>query len=218
MKKRLSAILIISLSIALISCTGSNTRGEASFSSVVGDWAVYKDPDELITNSNLILTGKITDISFAMLDNRAQAPTKKSKNKDLTLHTIYSFELIDTYKGDSTNIESIRFMGGLMDAYVGEQFDLIGKYNQKHIPIIEEHFKLEIGQTYLLVLYQFENTIPTLLNPNQSIYNIANPTKKYGISNRDYDETYNDLSEDEFGNPLISANDILSSLGAKLLD
>ncbi len=59
-----------------------------------------------------------------------------------------------------------------------EQLAALDGSAKKEIPIIEGMPKIEIDETYLFVLYQYEDKMPTLLNPEQGIYKLDNPLEK----------------------------------------
>lgn len=137
-----------------------------------------------MSNSNLILIGKVTGILFEMLDAKtAEAPTEKTEERDHYFHTIYDIDVITSYKGDASHITTVRLMGGIIGSFEDEQYALQAKYNKTYIPVFEGNPEYKVGETYLFVLYKFETGAPTPLNIDQK------------------------------GNPIMSAMDVISALG-----
>ncbi|MCL2817767.1 MAG: hypothetical protein FWD39_05215 [Clostridiales bacterium] len=205
MKKSFLIILMaVIMAVALCSC--DNKRIEMQIS-----WNYYSDAQELLEEKagNLVFTGKITGISFAVLDRKTGlAPTKETEDRDRELCTLYEVEIITIYKGDASDVTCFRVMGGLRDYRTDEQRKIMKKnkaYGWKDaIPLlpVEDELKCEIGETYLFVLHKFEGgSAPTYLNPQQSLYALNDPLTGQG---------YLDYK--------ISIKDILSELGQETWD
>lgn len=145
-----------------------------------GDWPVYRNVKELTDAGNVILTGKITGVSFAYSER--------------CLHTVYGIEVITSYKGDAADTLSLRVTGGIEGAFLEEQRAALGDEADKGIPLCEDSPELEIGQTYLFVLYEYEKGKTVIVNPDQCAFTLADP-----------------LAADTFG--FVSAKDILSFFG-----
>ena len=64
------------------------------------DWPIYKDVTELTEAANVILLGKVTDISFQVLDDRtARPPSEETEEWNRSLNTIsVSYTHLDVYK------------------------------------------------------------------------------------------------------------------------
>lgn len=66
--------------------------------------------------------------------------------------------------------------GGLKDQRMDEQLALMREYGLQYYPVYEEEIpELEVGETYLFLLYQFEESPPSPMNLDQSIFNLHNP-------------------------------------------
>ena len=199
--------------------TTENTQdNEVKYSSMSADWPMYSNSQELIDSANVVYIGKVTDISFHVLDATNATPaTDATPVRHRELYTIYDVEITQSYKGENSGTSKIRIMGGLENYKVDQQVQLMVQkdiYDKDFgIPIWGDtnKTKCEIGQTYLFVLYQFETGLPTILNLEQSVFGLDDPTKKQTIGNNDKDYYSGDV--DEFGKPLISVKDILTTFG-----
>ena len=174
----------------------SNSSGEEiHYNLMSADWPVYNDVKELTNAGNVIVLGKITDISFEILDRMtAKPPTSASETENCYLNIIYTVEVITTYKGISTKTIKVRMLGGLEGVYVKEQIAVLGDMASEGISIMDGSPNLEIGQTYLFVLYQYGDSMPTLVNVKQGVYGIDDP-----------------LAKDEYS--YVSLKEIISSFG-----
>ncbi len=177
----------------------NNSSEEIHYNLISADWPVYKDVKELTNAGNVIVLGKITDISFEILDRTtAEPPTSDSETENCYLNTIYSVEVIKAYKGSSTGTIKVRMLGGLEGVYVKEQIAVLGDKANKGIPIMDGSPNLEIGQTYLFVLYQYSDTMPTLVNVQQGVYGIDDPLNKDDHSYVSLKEIISSFGEDNW--------------------
>jgi len=157
------------------------------------DWPTYQNAPDLVAKANQVFTGEVTNISFQMLDMKtAQPVTEKTEEWNRSLYTIYTVEVDTLYKGSVKKNAQIRMSGGIQGRYVNEQLAVLGKDAEKGIPVMSERPEVVIGRTYLFVLYQYENTIPTPLNLDQGIFDLRNPFEEH---------------------PHMTAKDVISSFG-----
>ncbi|NLZ82336.1 MAG: hypothetical protein GX915_01565, partial [Clostridiales bacterium] len=165
------------------------------YKSIKADWPVYEDLEDLVKAGNVILLGKVTDISFQVLDDRTgQAPSEETEEVDRNLYTIYDIDVITSYKGDSFEPIKIRALGGLENLYIKEQLKALEEETKKLITFVKGRPNITIDETYLFVLSQYEETMPTLVNMEQGVYDTRDPHKKDWYS-------------------FFSAKDIISSFG-----
>lgn len=138
---------------------------------IQADWPYYESTEELIAHSDLIFTGEVTGISFQMLDSRtALPPTDETDRQDVILYTIYDISVTKQFKGQTESTEQIRIIGGLADSFFEEQLDALGENADPVIPVVAGHPDIQFGETYLFLLAQSGNTLPTPVNMDQSIY------------------------------------------------
>lgn len=193
---------------------------EGLYTLISADWHIYSGAKDLIDNADLVFIGKITDIDFQVLDWSSALPVSDdTPDFSRRLYTIYTVEISDTYKGDTTYVTKIRVMGGLVNYKVDEQLSVMesGKafLKENGIPIWENYHKVQcsIGNSYLFALRQFETGYPTIMNVDQSVFDLRDPTRKQTIGNNP--NVYYSGSKDEHGQPLISAKDVIMEFGTK---
>lgn len=167
-----------------------------TYGSISADWPFYQDTQDLVANSTLVVLGKVTNISFQMLDIRTARPvTDETEELYRSLNTIYEIDILEQYKGNPLGSSTqVRMIGGLKDVYLDKQVSILDEDVPKCIPILDDMPEINVGETYLFMLYQYEDTAPTLLNVDQAIFNLDNP-------------------EMEIASSAISVRDIISYFG-----
>ena len=193
---------------------------EGPYVITTSDWPLYSSAKDLINNADLVFIGKITGIDFDVLDSSTALPvSENTPNYARQLYTIYTVEISQTYKGDTTDVTKIRVMGGVVDYNIDTQLEVMeignafGKENG--IPILDNYYKVQckIGNSYLFTLRQFETGYPTIMNVDQSVFDLNDPTRKQTIGNNP--NVYYSGSKDEYNCPLISAKDVIMEFGKK---
>ncbi len=195
---------------------GDRSMHEPGYRIMEADWPAYFSTQELVQAANVVFTGKITDISFAVLDLDALPATEETEERHRYLHTMYTVETIDQYKGDVDESVQVRIMGGIKDYKTDDQMSLLNETEQEWgIPLLAGSVPYTIGETYLFVLYQFETGAPTVLNLDQSVYALNDPfnKQKAGVKAFKDPARYYAESADEAGNGIISAMDIIRAFG-----
>jgi len=82
------------------------------------------------------------------------------------------------YKGDERRTIQVVMNGGLRDVRVDEQLRVLDEDAPKGIPLVAGMPVLANGKTYLFAVKK-SGTLPAfILNPNQSIFDLANPSVK----------------------------------------
>lgn len=148
------------------------------------DWITYSSADELIRENDIIVSGKVTGISFEMLDKKtATVVDANTKDSDAELCTIYHVDVITPYKGYSDKTLQIRMHGGLEGYEDDKQLELLRKHGCDMIYYLQNAPKIELGEEYLFVLAQFEGTLPTIINPAQTAFPLNDRTSKEKYSN-----------------------------------
>ena len=113
--------------------------------------------------------------------------------------TDYDIEVVTSYKGDAADTVNLRLMGGIEGAFIEEQKAALKEKADEGIPLVEKRPDLALGQTYLFVLYQYENAIPTLVNPDQGAFSIDDPLAKDVFSYVSAKEIISFFGEDKWG-------------------
>lgn len=143
--------------------------------SMSADWPVYFSSEELIEQADIVFTGKVTEISFAVLDSTNGLPVTTSTEKhNRNLYTLYHVDVIDSYKGVSTKTLTFMVDGGLSNYNESTQMKLMkdndARFADEGIPIWDGYDGYEVGKSYLFLLSAVENTYPVLINIEQSVY------------------------------------------------
>lgn len=163
------------------------------------DWPAYKSAHELVEAGNIVVLGKISGISFQMYDIKTGRPhSADSYGSDIYLHTVYEIKTLTFYKGEPADTIHMRMIGGLKDVMVDEQRVLLGDRAEAGIPLLAGMPELDIGRTYLFVLHQYEDTMPTLVNPPQGVYAIDKPEQKDVLSLVSLKDIISDFGDDKW--------------------
>ncbi len=163
--------------------TASTNATDMNYTIISLDWPAYESAHELIEAGTIVVLGKISGISFQMYDIKTgRPPSADSSGSDIYLHTVYEIETLTFYKGEPADTIHMRMIGGLKDVKVDEQRALRGDRAKAEIPLLAGMPELDIGQTYLFVLHQYEDTMPTLVNTSQGVYAVDDPEHKDVLS------------------------------------
>ena len=124
-------IAVFSVLIGLSGCARSNdlsdsgipnhtvpTETKYSIVSIQPDWPAYQTSDEVVNASTNIFAGKITDISFAIINYKTgkSAASVEPDSKHCMLYTVYTVEVTESYKGSNDGTVQIAVEGGLPDS------------------------------------------------------------------------------------------------------
>lgn len=213
MKFRMLA-LILMIALILTACSNSkdgnenliNVSTDTSSDSVMRqevryikeyiDFKPYDTIEDIISRSDIVVVGEVTDISFMTHDDMTDPPPLEKEDK--VLCTVYDLNILNVYKGKVKDTVKLKMNGGLEnEAYTDEQLFIWG---DPTIPICDGESTFEIGQRYLLVLQEFKH-FAGFYHPvgwYQGVYPI--------------DDTLNILERDE--NSLVfSAKNVISYFG-----
>ena len=210
--KKISILLLVILSITLVlsSCSPDVTYIRSEIL-----WTFYSDANKLVNAADLIFIGKLTDISFSALDaNTGLEVNEETEDTNRWLFTLYHFDVIETYKGDTSQVTYFMRDGGLEDYKTDEQLKVMEENNvykwEEGIHVLDYAIEYKVGETYLFTLCKREGIPPTWMNLYQSVYNIEDPLRK--LSHKS-DNVYYTGDMDEYGEPMISVKDIILEFG-----
>ena len=159
--------------------TSTTTPSPVSYNSIHGDWPQYKNASEVVGKADLVFEGKVTGISFQVLDMRTSLPpTRDTEEWNRSIYTIYDVEITTVYKGNEQRTIQVRMDGGLREYRVNDQLKALGADASKGIPVVEGMPVLAIGKTYLFAVSKIAGLPAFILNTNQSVYDLANPSAK----------------------------------------
>lgn len=164
--------------------SSAGTDTSVQFGSIEVDWLVYSSADEIVEYGDIIVSGRVTGISFEMLDKYTGTVVDADlKDSEAELCTIYHVDVITPYKGCSEEKLQIRMVGGLKDYLVDEQIEVLKEHGGNAINILSDPPKIELGEEYLFVLAQFEGTLPCIINSMQTAFPLNDRTSKEKYSN-----------------------------------
>lgn len=167
----------------------SSPETSVQFGSIEVDWQVYSSAEEIIEHGDIIVSGRVTDISFAMLDKHTgKVVDANTKDSEAELCTIYNVDVITPYKGWSKEKLQIRMEGGLEDYMVDEQIKVLKEHGGDKILYLSDPPKIDLGKEYLFVLGQFEGTLPCIINSAQTAFPLNDRTSKEKYSNASVDD------------------------------
>ena len=158
-----------------------------SYSYMRASWPIYSCSEELIDAADAVFLGKVTDISFAVLNVTNGMPVTDST--DLTareLYTLYKFDILTVYKGDVSGRTHIKVMGGGQNYNEDHQIELLrenGLISQNNtIPIFVNDYgdtiDIQVGKTYLFAMSSSENeSLFNIMNMDQSVFKLDSPTQ-----------------------------------------
>ena len=119
------------------------------------DWEPFHTVEELLSSSDTVVVGEVTDISFMTHNDMSVPPPKTPKGK--VLCTVYGLDVKNVYKGSIKDHISLKMRGGIENsAYEDEQVAALGNNLETEITICADEPTLEIGATYLLILKEYE--------------------------------------------------------------
>ena len=210
--KKLSTILLVILAMTIIL---SSCSPDVNYIKSEILWTFYSDANKLVNAADLVFIGKLTDISFSALDaNTGLEVTEETEDTNRWLFTLYHFDVIETYKGDTSQVTYFMRDGGLEDYKTNEQLKVMKENNvyrwEEGIHVLDYDNEYKIGETYLFALCKREGIQPIWLNLYQSLYNINDPLKK--LSHKS-DKVYYTEDKDEYGEPIISLKEIVLEFG-----
>ena len=169
MKKIIAGLFIavaalLSVGIGYKFCQADASEKEKSITVLQADYPEYNTAEELVESSDLVFTGTVKNIEYQMID----VSTDEGADEDTGFvddekmpYTLYTIDVDKVYKG---SIESstiiVKRAGGSFgsDEYVLENASEIAK-----------------GKNYLFVTETYEDTYPSLLNADQSSYDMDAP-------------------------------------------
>lgn len=177
-------------------------ESDVEYASIYADYRIYNKPEALIEAADSVLIGKVVSRSFKILDYATGLPpTETTEEFNKILCTIYTVDIITSYKGNVSKTLNIRTQGGIKDECISEQLQVLKTTSSNVIPIMEGMPQIKVGETYLFSLLEFEGKDPCIMNPDQSIISIQDPSAKdiYGyISPKDIISYFGEDKWNEF--------------------
>lgn len=83
------------------------------YGSISAEFLVYEKPEALVEVADLVFVGKVVAHSFQVLDYTTGLPaTEKTEEIDIIFCTIYTVDVVTSYKGGYSKTMNIRTHGG----------------------------------------------------------------------------------------------------------
>lgn len=162
----------------------SSSDADHSVLTLQQDWPSYETADEIVTAASNIYSGKVSEISFAIVDMKTgridEDPESSSTSR--MLYTVYTVEVDKNYKGDNPALIKICKTGGIDGYKVKEQYDLMKKsgMTEKYsgIPVCNDDCSLAVGSTYLFCTSRTAGDFDFIINPTQFAHSISSNNAK----------------------------------------
>lgn len=164
-----------------------NNSSDVAYTFWEADWPVYTEVKELVDHAEHVFIGKVSAIDFDMLPLAVDGT-------DVCLHTVFTLDVITSYKGATENQVIAVQSGGIEDKYIDKQLKVLGTTENQGIPVMVGARELTLGKAYLFVIYKGVHRC-SLINPGQCAYDMDTPEQK---------DVYS----------LFSAKDIISYFGS----
>ena len=150
-----------------------------------GDWQGYTTADDLVQACTLIVSGKLVDISFEIVNEKTgyidnSYSTDEEFNNDRWLHTVYTVEVENCYLGDAPKQIRFAYPSGMKGYKEQEQIKLFtesgiafaSRWSRDDgtvcIPVcVETAASISIGKEYLFCLWYGGGDFNTVINPYQ---------------------------------------------------
>ena len=167
-------IIAVLLTVLVLFSACSSKKTSLSF-----DWPEYNTPEEIAAAANNIYVGKVTDISFELIDYHTGKPAASFvSGSTQLLYTVYTIEVDSSLKGTSPTIVKIAREGGTK-GYDDEALDkLLKKYGMESVIIAmpDDTLSLSLGETYLFCTYRAFDTYDWIINPTQYAFSLGSDT------------------------------------------
>lgn len=163
-------IMVVFLSSCVVETANSNIEASSQPDKtqimIHADWVAYNTAEELISAADTVLVGTITGIDFEI---------EKNKLNDIFPYTIYDIDVKAVYKGDVNKNIKIKVLG---TSGINDTKKNLSNIDINKIPIINGEPTINFSQTYLFVLQDSKDSLPTLISFDQGALNINEPDTK----------------------------------------
>lgn len=166
--------IILSISVLITMAIYTNIFNTNQFindteTSIFADYPQYIDANNLVNNSDLIFTGVVKSITNEILEissNQGEDNLTGLVEAEPLPYCLYEIEVLELYQ-DITN------KYGTEDTTIF--LKSLGGVIENHNYVVHDSIPIIKGETYLFVAQTFDNSYPSLVNVNQSVYNLNSP-------------------------------------------
>lgn len=139
--------------------TESVAKPEIKYIEELIDWMPYDSVESLISESDIVVVGKVTNISFMVHDDMTYPPPEIKQDK--VLCTVYGLEVSNVYKGKPGSNIRLKIGGVPEDVDYADELSAVLENVSGSVAIMRRICPadptFEIGQEYLLILREFED-------------------------------------------------------------
>lgn len=172
----IAAGIVLAFCISLLIALHRVVEKNITHSYMQGDWPYYETVEEIIDVSTNIYFGKITDISFEIVDMETgkidNSATTESNSR--MLYTIYTVEVAESLKGVNSSEIQFGIDGGIVGYQEKKQHELMvaaGLLPEgQGIPIWWDHPTLSQNETYLFCTRRKGGDFDYVINLAQFAY------------------------------------------------
>lgn len=158
---------------SVIYSDSSAPEDDVKYTYVCAQYIYYSTADELMKACDIVMSGKVTGISFTVRDGRTNDEvTGNTSESDKEICTVYTVEKESAYKntvGNESDSIDIYVNGGFKDKYIDEQLKVLG--GSRTITVYNRP-EIEIGKSYLFLLRIRDNKEAFLVTPEQGFIDI----------------------------------------------
>ncbi|CDC47759.1 uncharacterized protein BN788_00180 [[Eubacterium] siraeum CAG:80] len=151
----------------------TSKEDDVKYTYVCAQYIYYNTADELMKACDIVMSGKVTGISFTVRDGRTNDEvTGNTSESDKEICTVYTVEKESAYKntvGNESDSIDIYVNGGFKDKYIDEQLKALG--GSRTITVYNRP-EIEIGKSYLFLLRIRDNKEAFLVTPEQGFIDI----------------------------------------------
>ena len=193
-KKLFRCILIFCVALSILSGCAKAPQQEVL---IYTEYPYYDSIEKAKNSADIIVEGKIITTKVVLLDTTHKLTDEEKKDPELNpglnsegsevrysdVYTIYQVEVINKYKGNVKEGDTIEFkcIGGTMSNVTYVEVDVMD---------------INIGETYILLLETYSDSYPSLISQIQGIYKYEDK-KITPHKENDIDLKIEDLEEDE---------------------
>ena len=196
MKKLLIIICsIFVFGVVMAGCqTNETEQTQIQILDIIAEPNVYDALDSLTAAADRIVEGKVTNISFVVLnDYTGEPPAASDDPRDNMIWTIYEVLVKNTYKGERERKVNIRVVGGIQGYREAEQIALMKQYEEKGLyrensglHVLHDFDPPKIGESYLFLMAKQKSSQGAgLISHIQGLYRVGDDTKKWKFSYED---------------------------------
>ncbi len=155
---------------------GGTADGGYKFVTVEADWPYYDTAKEVVDASSNVYLGRVTDISFTVMDPSGEGLSRM-------LYTVYTVTVTENYKGEHPAEVKLCVMGGLKGYKEREQYELmeqsgLASMYRGIVVCHEDGAALAVGSEYLFCTSSGTDDFDHIINPLQFAHYIDSPNGK----------------------------------------